>query len=411
MVYNLYHKDIPVLCFKMEDDEITNVLDIYNERHLPIGVFKNFERDVSQKQQFKTWWKGRMIPASRQNLRDALESLGGISTEKLVAKSFGLSLSDQYWAKPINNDLSWKDVNFFQNDFSEDVGKALFGTLDIVDASSINLVSPDNTSDGWLKKKWIIDNGERILLKGGSGESQQEPFNEVFASEVFQRFEIPHVNYSIVHSDGKYYCACKDFITTETELISAWHIRNTLKKDNNISEYKHLIKCCVELGMKDTESIEKQLCKMFAVDCIVANSDRHMTNFGFIRNANSLEWLGLAPVYDTGTAMFYDVALPRLKANFDYFCSHGDSKPFAKTHFEQLKKLPCSKYCGDLPFEKLKNIETFFNELFSKNDLMLPEKKEILCSILKERVYETERFLKSPNINMRVRRNDSLWER
>lgn len=236
MIYTLYHKDIPVLEFKVEEDEITDVLTIMNNRHLPVGVFKDYERGISQRQQFRAWWRSRAIPASRQNLRDALELLGNITTEQLVTRAFGLSLSDQYWAKPIQSSLEWKDVNFFENDFSEDVGKVLFGTLDIKDISSLSLLSPDNTSDGWLKKKWIIDNGQRILLKGGSGESQQEPFNEVLASEICRRLNINHVDYSIAEYDGRYYSACKDFISVDTELVSAWHIKNILKKENAESE-------------------------------------------------------------------------------------------------------------------------------------------------------------------------------
>ena len=65
--------------------------------------------------------------------------------------------------------------------------------------------------------------------------------------------------------------------------------------------------------MKDIENIEKQLCQMLTVDCIIANSDRHFNNFGFIRNADTLEWEGLAPVYDTGTSLFHDVSIYYLK--------------------------------------------------------------------------------------------------
>ena len=103
MIYTLYHKDIPVFEFKVEEDEITDVLTIMNNRHLPVGVFKDYERGISQRQQFKAWWRSRAIPASRQNLRDALEVLGNITTEQLVTRAFGLSLSDQYWAKPIQS--------------------------------------------------------------------------------------------------------------------------------------------------------------------------------------------------------------------------------------------------------------------------------------------------------------------
>ena len=163
MIYTLCHKDIPVLKFEVQDDEIEDVLEVLDETHLPVGVFREHEKELSRRQQFRAWWRGRAIPASRQNLRDALELLGNITTEQLVTKSFALSLSDQYWAKPESSDLKWSDVNFFENDFSEDVGKALFGTLDLQDISSLSLLSPDNTSDGWLRKKWIIDEGNRIL--------------------------------------------------------------------------------------------------------------------------------------------------------------------------------------------------------------------------------------------------------
>ena len=139
MIYTLCHKDIQVLNFIMEDDEITGVLDVINKEHLPIGLVK--DNKISLKKSFKDWWKGRAIPASRQNIKTALELLGNITREGLVAKAFALSLSDQYWAKPAESNLSWKKVNFFENDFSEDVGKALFGSLNIEDFSREPLIN------------------------------------------------------------------------------------------------------------------------------------------------------------------------------------------------------------------------------------------------------------------------------
>ena len=89
-----------------------------------------------------------------------------------MMKCFALSLSDQYWLNPAEQPLEWRKVNFYHNDFSEDVGNILFGQ--IPERDSIDLVSPCNTSDGWLKKKWKILNGQRVLVKGGSGMAQQE---------------------------------------------------------------------------------------------------------------------------------------------------------------------------------------------------------------------------------------------
>lgn len=394
MIYILCHKNIPVLTFKAKEDEISEVCEILNEAHLPPGIFREHEKGISRCKQFREWWTNRAIPASRQNLRDALETLGNITTGQLAAKSYGLSLSDHYWAKPENSSLSWENVNFFENDFSEDVGKALFGTLDVQDLSSINFLSPDNTSDGWLKKKWIIDNGERILLKGGSGSVQQEPFNEVLASEICRRLDIPHAEYSVIENEGRYYSACKDFITPQTELISAWHIKNSCRKNNNESEYMHLIKCCKSLGMKNIPQIEKQISDMIVLDSIIANEDRHFNNFGFIRNSQTLEWKCLAPVFDSGTSMFLNEPLRNLESGIALIDYKVKSKPFAKTHTEQLKKLPCRKLCNTLPFENLDDIEDIFEKIFSSNEDFPENRKKLLRIILKDRIRETEKLVK-----------------
>ncbi len=84
--------------------------------------------------------------------------------------------------KPENSDLAWEKVNFFQNEFSSDVGDVLFGAEK--SGNRLNFSSPDSSSDGFLKKRWKIENGKRILAKGGSSPFYQEPFNEVIASRI-----------------------------------------------------------------------------------------------------------------------------------------------------------------------------------------------------------------------------------
>ena len=39
---------------------------------------------------------------------------------------------------------------------------------------------------------------------------------------------------------------------------------------------------------------------MLVLDYIISNEDRHCNNFGFIRNAESLEWLGGHGALQTG---------------------------------------------------------------------------------------------------------------
>lgn len=40
----------------------------------------------------------------------------------LMLSSYGLSLTDHYWMQQIGEELYWKDLNFFENDFSDELG-------------------------------------------------------------------------------------------------------------------------------------------------------------------------------------------------------------------------------------------------------------------------------------------------
>lgn len=114
----------------------------------------------------------------------------------LLTKSRGLSLSDQYWIRPDGSDYRWEDVNFYENGFSEDVGDMLFGSSVIRDC---DFVSPDNTCNGVLKKRWKIIDGKRGPIKAGN-ELSQECCNEVIASVLCKAMDIPHADYrSDVH--------------------------------------------------------------------------------------------------------------------------------------------------------------------------------------------------------------------
>ena len=122
-----------------------------------------------------------------------------------VYKRQGLSLSDQYWIRPAKSGIGWSQINFFEHPFSEDMGNILFGKK--ASGEEPSLMSPDNTSDGWLKKKWKIAGGKRCLIKGGSGATRQEPYNEVIASRIMKRLSIPCASYSLlIEEEEPYSC-------------------------------------------------------------------------------------------------------------------------------------------------------------------------------------------------------------
>lgn len=274
MQYTLMHKNIAVA--DMELDEATSSIQridaVYRPEHLPVATAS--KRDGVDRAALNAWWIDRCIPASRSGVRKALETLELPNTQVLLTRCFGLSLSDQYWVRPHGSALRWERINFFENPFSEDIGDVLLGKAK--ETVGFDFSSPDNTSDGYLKKRWKIIDGKRCLLKAGSNPFMQQPFNEVIASLVAEKLGISHVPYTLLWDDDTPYSVCEDFVTPDTELVSAWRVMQAMRKDNNTSVYRHYLNCCEALGV---EGMEHAVDQMIVLDYLIANEDRHQNNF------------------------------------------------------------------------------------------------------------------------------------
>jgi len=319
----LMHKNIPVARLEIieETGSIVRVTETLSIDHAPVATLN---RGQIGRVELNNWLSDRSIPASRQNISKFLAGLGISSSVALALRSYGLSLSDQYWVRPAEVDVLWEAVNFFQNDFSDDIGEILFQNKDSKDPS-IDFRSPDNSSDGWLQKRWIIRKGKRVLVKGGSGYFEQEPYNEEIAANIMAKLNIDHVPYWLESIKGKACSLCENFITEDTELITAWRIQRSVKQRSSDSDFQHLLKCCEKMGIGD---MRRQLEQMMVVDYIIANTDRHWGNFGFIRDANTLEWRRFAPIYDSGTSLWHDKHNTLLEV---------ESKSFTTTHRKKIR--------------------------------------------------------------------------
>lgn len=375
MEYTLMHKNIPVVDMEILSDtgRIIKLLNLQAPEHLPLGVKT---KDGMNRKTMDDWWTGRSIPTSRSGLDAALQSIGISSPSLLLEKCYGLSLSDQYWISPKDSHLHWENVNFFQNDFSHDMGEILFGH-EPANPGHVDLMSPDNTSDGWLRKKWIIADGKRYLMKGGSGVYQQEPFNEVIASAIMRRLGVDHVAYTLTTSDNKPYSLCQTFVTSDIELIPAWQVIQTQKRPNNRSFWDHLSACCEKLGVPD---IKDALGRMLTVDYIIANEDRHWNNFGFVRDVDTLAYLDLAPVYDSGTSLW---------SNTQRVGSPIESKPFRKDPAEQIKLV------NDLSWfdmGALQGLDDEIMNIFSESEEVNQTRRAAIATAVMDRARQVERM-------------------
>ena len=376
--FTLMNRDVPIL--ECELDTATYVIShigkVLNPEYLPVGIENN---PTHLRRELNNWWENRSIPASRQGIADALNKMRISNRRELLKRSLGLSLSDQYWIRP-HGDIIWEEINFFDNDFSEDVGNALFGND--VCHEKFNFSSPDNTSDGWLKKRWKIVDGVRHLVKAGSGTEKQEPINEAFvASELLPSLGADNfVHYDLNIIKGEPFSICPNFITRDTELVTAFHIMNFAKVEPSDSEYEHFLKCCDSLKITGAK---EYLDFMLAFDYLIMNTDRHLGNFGAVRDVNTLEFVGMAPLYDNGTSLWSSLGVNDISA-FSPF----ESKPFDKDPIQQIK---LASSVDSLNIEALVGSENVFSKLLSMSATISPERRKKLILSWKERVENFER--------------------
>lgn len=172
-----------------------------------------------------------------------------------------------------------------------------------------------------------------------------------------ERLGIDHVPYAVTWNKNAPYSVCEDFVTADTELIPAYRIIQTKKRANNVSVYQHFVNCAEALGIPGVVAF---LDRMITLDYIIANEDRHLNNFGAIRNAETLEWLGMAPIFDSGSSLGYDKVAPEIRHSRDVTC-----KPFKNHHEEQLKLVTDFSW---IDFDRLSDVRELIVKTLSDED-------------------------------------------
>ena len=139
-----------------------------------------------------------------------------------------------------------------------------------------------------------------------------------------------------------------------------------------------------ELGIRD---VRKRIDMMLVLDFIIANTDRHYNNFGLIRNADTLQWLSVAPIYDSGTSMW-------CKEFPSAFNSGGEeSKPFRNRHEKQIRLIRDFSW---LDLDALDGIEDEYADILSisvSDPDVLADRNRRLCSALRGRIEMLRRII------------------
>jgi hypothetical protein len=296
--YYLMHKD--QACGMIVLDDVTgNVL-----------AYKNVEAELTpflgnaSIENIKKWWMNRAIPANRDTIKALINSLEISTSEEYLAKNLALSVTDTYWICPVGAELKYEDINFF-NLRSYNDGKIPYHNNTSYD--------PNASLGGQMEKYWDLNGETPALIKESYKYYGQQSINEAFASYLFllQNNDIRYVRYKCDETqDGGKSCSCEAFTSKDVELISAYEVLSSSKTANDKSNYESYIDICAKCGI-DRDIMQDFMDYQTAVDFIISNTDEHLNNFGVLRDANTMELIGPAPIFDSGNSMFYSDLINR----------------------------------------------------------------------------------------------------
>lgn len=312
----LMHKNDIVARVQMYNRKPMGVEGVVNDNLMPMGLRGSLEKADCN---ISAWNAKRAIPRGRINSEELFKRFG--DPDALSVKSYGLSLTDCYWLKDENSNLTWENVNLFSNSFTPDM---LLFMNHMLNKQGI---SPDYTTDGMLEKFWTIINRKPCLVKSGEFPGVTKgsgilAVNEIATCRIAKLMEIPHAEYKATHVEGipGLFCSSKCIIENDsTEFVPAFSIKEQFF---SFSDSDSVIgKVFADMGL------ERELKQMLKFDFLIGNYDRHLSNLGIIQDSQTMDIVGFAPLFDSGSSLAWNGELAH------------NLRPFDKTRDECAKEL------------------------------------------------------------------------
>lgn len=277
--YFLMHKDqeCGTLILDEQSGKIIKYQDNGNGMSPYLGTI-NIEK-------IRKWLELRAIPNSRFNK----QTTDCNNAKVYLAKNLGLSITDTYWIKPVEVNLSFDDAKL---------------------TNSKSPFDPNASLGGQMKKHWDLIKKSPTLVKKSSNYFGQQCINEVFATMLHERqgAAIPFGRYTTSSVDSEQCkcfskeCKCNAFTSEHIEFVSAHEVLESQKTRNEQSLYDKFISICESNNIDVRDFMEYQI----MTDFIINNTDRHFLNFGVIRDTSTMKLIGPAPIFDSGNSMFFN---------------------------------------------------------------------------------------------------------
>lgn len=271
--YLIMSGDTPVA--KWENNRLTVLCNAI----LPLYLKRIYDADG--------WLETRAIDSHRANSRLLKKALRLQERDDLatVMNVNGATITDNYWVKPLDSDLTYEDVKFDKNYFSTLALKGTYNSFNRA-ANAKSKKTPELTNIGSYEKCWRLVDGKWWMYKSAN---HSEMFSELFVYELGSALGMNMA----VYERGDKCVKTKDFTEGRLNFEPAFAFMG----DNE--DYEDTVKKLKEIC---PEAVKDYIGMIF-LDAITANPDRHTANFGLLREQKSGKLLGLAPLFDHNMAL------------------------------------------------------------------------------------------------------------
>lgn len=254
------------------------------------------------------WLTSRAIDSHRPNSRLLKKALRLAERDDVstVLAVHAVTVTDTYWVKDSESDLTWDDVRFQKDYFSTLALKGDYNSFTTANKSG-KTHTQELTNIGSFEKCWRLKDGVWWLYK------------QADAFELFSEYFISLLG-KCLGFDMAVYIPCSDYVRPRTRAIRTRDFTNGASVNfepldavmgENVEDYLHTYNTLKPFG----QDIASDYVSIVFMDALCANPDRHSFNLGILRDVDTGKVLRLAPNFDNNMAL--------IARGYPAKCSHG----------------------------------------------------------------------------------------
>jgi hypothetical protein len=181
-------------------------------------------------------------------------------------------------------------------------------------------------------------------------------------------------------------------VDKKLEFINSFSVY--LHGDKDTDKYKNYIAICENNGIKNARA---DIDKMIVLDYLIRNTDRNSGNYGVLRDADTLQWVKIAPLFDNGNSLWYNThTVNNIGAALKSEC-----RSFTGENEKNIQLV------GDMSWfnkKSLKGIDKEIINIFSLNKNIETERAQKIASSFVDRVHKIDKLLNTQKTTKSIHR-------